>query len=217
MTSVHGPMPGVGPFHSLEEALVGACQTIVRQPNAVIPVRPDHQNFKLYWKLSAEYCAWLYSGKENEIEMTWLVNDPVQADPTRRTCPLPPFVEDDRYEPSTLAYLIVLHNHVYDENLSTDDLVDLVRKAQIHGTSVVLGGKLTWISAVAFLGRETDGTVECAGFYYYSFERDNEIRKLVRAENGVWIPKVVARVEWLLDGTVKIHPLEPQSSTASPK
>lgn len=202
-------MPGAGPFPSIGEALVAACKIIVRQPNAIIPVRPGDQNFDTYWRISREYCAWLYSGRDDEVEMSWLASNPVQVDPRERTCDLPSFVEDHRYEPSSLAYLTVAHNHLYDENLSQKDLRFLVNMARIHGPRATFRGRPAWISTVAFFGREKHGDAECAGFYFYTLARPEEILRYEPDKNRDWSPSLEARVTWALDGTVTIQPVKP--------
>src|SRR5512133_3493247 len=58
--TIPGPMPHFGPFTSVDEALLAACPLVLSQPHAVIPVRKDDQNFKVYWATADEYCAWLY-------------------------------------------------------------------------------------------------------------------------------------------------------------
>ena len=58
-THIDGPMPGFGPFPTYSDAVLAACPLILSLPNAVT-VQPSNPNFKLYWKLSTEYCAWIY-------------------------------------------------------------------------------------------------------------------------------------------------------------
>ncbi|MBN1207763.1 MAG: hypothetical protein JXB05_23060 [Myxococcaceae bacterium] len=113
-------MPGFGPFDSYSDALLAACPVILSKPNATAG-RPGGQDFQLRWRISSEYCAWLYYTPDHKYEMSMLTD---QARPNlgdRKTCNLPPFVDDPRYPPASLKYIFALHNHPFEDRLSDYD------------------------------------------------------------------------------------------------
>jgi hypothetical protein len=95
-------MPDFGPFQKYSDALLAACPYILSLPNAVTP-QPHTPNFKLYWGLSQEYCAWIYHTPDGKYEMSMLATPTVQNDSRRRSCYLPPQVRDSRYPEESLG------------------------------------------------------------------------------------------------------------------
>lgn len=83
LSSVPGPMPGFGPFSNFSDALLAACPLILGKPHAMAG-RPTDENFRLRWKLSQEYCAWLYYTPDDKYEMSMLVAETMQPDPYLR-------------------------------------------------------------------------------------------------------------------------------------
>jgi hypothetical protein len=207
LTSLPGPIPDLGPFASVSDAIFAACPVIMRQPHALIPVPRTHQNFSAYWRTASEYCAWLYSVDGEHVEMSLLATSPVQDDPSRRRCDLPAQVMDKRRPEATVAYLVMLHNHPGGDGISLPDLYAIADMARLHGPTTRFQGQQVSISIAAFLGREREGKPECAGFYHYVPARSDEII-LYSVDEGHWQRRVVARVVWSGDGTPKLLPVE---------
>ncbi len=207
LTSVPGPMPDFGPFTRVSDAILTACPVIMSQPDALIPVPADHQNFSVYWRTAEEYCAWLYSIDDAHVEMSLLATSPVQGDPSRRRCDLPAYVSDSRHPQSAVAYLVMLHNHPGGDSISLPALYAIAGMARTHGPTTQFQGKEVSISIAAFLGRARDGKPECAGFYHYVPARSDEILRYTVDENGL-TRKAVARVGWSDDGNPKVLPVE---------
>lgn len=135
LTSIPGPMPGFGPFEKFSDALMAACPVILNQPNATAG-RPTDQHFQLRWMLSEEYCAWLCYTPDHKYEMSMLAAGKIQDDSQKRTCRLPPIVNDPRYSPKSLGYVFVLHNHSYENKLSDLDIRFIVDMAAKHGVAI---------------------------------------------------------------------------------
>src|SRR5690606_28980440 len=68
-SSIEGPMPGFGPFDSFADALIAACPLILSLPRATAG-RRDEQGFNVRWRVSAEYCAWMYYTPDDKYEMS---------------------------------------------------------------------------------------------------------------------------------------------------
>lgn len=207
LTSISGPLPNFGAYPSVSDALLAACPVIIRQPNAVIPVPRNHQNFGVYWRTASEYCAWLYSVDGEQVEMSLLTTSPVQDDPSRRRCDLPAQVIDRRKPEAAVVHLVMLHNHPGGESVSPPDLQAIAEMARIHGPTTHFQGRRISISVAAFLGRMSNDKPECAGFYHYAPARSDEMLRYT-IDNGRVTRQVVARVVWLEDGTPKILPAE---------
>lgn len=200
-------MPNFGPFSTVEEAIYAACPLVVSQPNAVIPVRKSDQNFDVYWRTAQEYCAWLYSPDGTGVVMSFFAASPVQNDPAMRQCALPAQVADTRYPADALVYLVILHNHPYEDGLSAGDLRFLIQMAQLHGFTPSINGHLVSISVVAFLGHEENGKASCGGFYRYSPLPNSELLKvLMDGTNGQPRKTLIGHVKWNRDGTYEVVP-----------
>jgi hypothetical protein len=189
-------MPRFGPYATVEDAVFAACPLIMGQPHASIPVPKTDQNFKMYWRMSREYCAWLYAPEGKQVEMSLFAVSAVQDEPEKRKCKLPAYVDDPRYPGDSIAYLVILHNHPFEDSLSAKDLWFLVQMAQFHGFTPSLNGQKVSISIVAFFGEERDGKTLCGGFYQYFPARNSELIKVTIDENGQWKETLMGHVRW---------------------
>jgi hypothetical protein len=196
LTSIGGPLPKFGTYPTVEEAIFAACPVMMSLPHAMIPVSPDNQNFNLYWRLSREYCAWLYAPDGKDVEMSLIAVSSVHDDPKKRQCKLPDNVDDPRYASGSIAYLVILHNHPFDDELSGDDLRFLVRMAQLHGFTPAVKGQRISISIVAFIGKEQDGKILCEGFYRYLPASKSELIKVTASDSGEWKKTLLGRIRW---------------------
>lgn len=198
LTVIPGPMPGFGPFATVNDAIGAACPLILNKPHAVIPVRPQDQNFELYWRTAQEYCAWFYAPEGKNIEMSLFAVSAVQDDPRKRKCTLPAYVADSRYPQGSITYLTIIHNHPYDYGFSDDsDLVFLAQMALLHGFTPSVNDRQVSISIVAYIGRFVGGEVQCAGFYQYLPARNSELVKVViDQDSGRWSERLIGHVMW---------------------
>lgn len=121
--TIAGPMPHFGPFTNVSDAIGAACPFILSQPHAVIPTRKGDQNFDVYWRTAEEYCAWIYGVEGRAVEMSLLSMSSVQSNPKARHCDLPPYVADSRYPADSISYLVIIHSHPFDKELSQQDPV----------------------------------------------------------------------------------------------
>ncbi|MBN9685303.1 hypothetical protein JYJ93_22925 [Corallococcus sp. NCSPR001] len=188
-------MPAFGPFDSFSDALQAACPLILGKPQATAG-RPTGQNFQLRWRLSREYCAWLYYTPDRKYEMSMLAAGAMHDDPQKRTCDLPSSVDDARYAPNSLGYVFVLHNHPYDNVLSDRDIRFIVDMAIEHGVSVKTHAGEIPLSIVAFFSL-SDGLEHppCDGFFQY-IPATGELLRWLRGDDG-WGRQIIGRVEWL--------------------
>jgi hypothetical protein len=106
-------------------------------------------------------------------------------------------VEDPRYPSSSIAYLVILHSHPFDDELSKKDLRFLVQMAQLHGFTPMVKGQKVSISIVAFFGQERDGKGTCEGFYQYLPARGSELIKVTATASGQWSKTLMGRVRWI--------------------
>ncbi len=194
LSSVPGPMPGFGPFSNFSDALLAACPLILGKPHALAG-RPTDENFGLRWKLSQEYCAWLYYTPDDKYEMSMLVAATMQPDPTLRTCDLPSVVDDRRYAPKKLGYVFVLHNHPYGNTLSKLDIRFIVSMAAEHDLTVKTRSGVVPISIIAFYSNSDDPEhPTCDGFFQY-VPGTGELMKWTPAQ-GHWTPEQIGTVTW---------------------
>jgi hypothetical protein len=104
-------------------------------------------------RVSTEYCAWLYYTPEDKYQMSMLT-DQSEADDLqrrRRTCKLPPFVDDPRHQSWNLKYIFALHNHPFGGPLSRGDMLEIISFAKMHEWVVdTKDGKIP-IAIIAFL------------------------------------------------------------------
>lgn len=143
-------MPGFGSFDTYSDALLAACPLILSKPNATAG-RINDQDFQLRWRISSEYCAWLYYTPDHKYEMS-LLTDQARPDDlnSRKSCVLPSYVDDRRYPPGSLKYIFALHNHPYESSLSKDDIDTIISKGSLHGfESETKSGKIK-LAVIAF-------------------------------------------------------------------
>ncbi|WP_239014728.1 hypothetical protein [Archangium violaceum] len=192
LSRIPGPMPGFGPFQNYSDALLSACPLILEKPHATAG-RPDDPNFDLYWRLSTEYCAWLYHTPDGNYELSMLAASAVQDDSKKRRCDLPAFVEDPRYPAEGLGYVFVLHNHPYTDTLTELDIRFIVDMGRIHGFEVQTKKQKVPLSIVAFFSNNKPP--RCDGFYQYA-PLTGQILKWTVDERGMWDRKSTATVIW---------------------
>lgn len=205
--SIPGPMPHFGPFATVNDAIGAACPFILSQPGAIIPVRKDDESFDEYWRTAQEYCAWIYGVESKAVEMSLLAVSASQSNPNERYCDLPPYVADDRYPADSISYLVVVHNHPYDEKLSNKELRFLVEMANLHGYTAPLNGRNLSISIVAYVGQERAGKVTCTGYYRYFPARNGDLVKVaLDSRSGEWKEARLGRIRWDLHGIPRLEP-----------
>lgn len=192
--SLPGPMPNFGPFESYSDALIAACPLILGKPHAVAG-RPSDPNFELYLQLSTEYCAWLYYTPAGKFEMTMLTASAAQADPSRRQCQLPSWVDDPRYPSDSLGYVFVLHTHAYMKRIMDLDVSAIVELGRAHGFNVRVNGRDIPLSIIAFYSNSTHDNPTCDGFFQY-IPLTEEILQWTRDPHGGWTRRQVAAVKW---------------------
>jgi len=192
LISIPGPMPGIGPFPSYSDALISACSLILGKPHAIAG-RTSDPNFGLYWRLSTEYCAWIYYTPDGNYEMSMLAASAVQDDATKRRCNLPTFVDDPRYPADSLGYIFVLHNHPYTDTLTELDIRFIVSMGRIHGFEVQANKQRIPLSIVAFFSN--DKQPRCDGFYQYAPLTGQILKWTVNAQ-GEWNRESTATVTW---------------------
>src|SRR5688572_28636892 len=77
------PGPMLGPFDSPEDALIAACNKILSKPHATAG-RKDHPHFEVRWRVSSEYCAWMYYTPDEKYVVSKLT-DQTSEDPALRS------------------------------------------------------------------------------------------------------------------------------------
>jgi len=187
-------MMDFGPFDDSSDALNAACSLILSKPNASVGHIKDPE---LALRVSTEYCAWLYYTPEDKYQMSMLT-DQSEADDLqrrRRTCKLPPFVEDPRYYPWDIKYVFALHNHPFGGPLSKGDMHEIISLAKLHEWVVeTKDGKIP-IAIVAFFSNSSQGKPTCDGFYQYTPET-RDLQRFTKV-NGGWLQKRLGKVTWL--------------------
>ena len=150
-----GPMPDFGPFESYSDALMAACPLILSKPNATAGWA-ESQDFQLRWRVSSEYCAWLYYTPDHKYEMSMLTD---QTKPTlgdKKTCYLPPVVEDSRYPPASLKYIFALHNHPFQDRPSDNDIGFMASMGLMHGFETDTKNGKVRLAIIAFFFNSND-------------------------------------------------------------
>jgi hypothetical protein len=148
---IPGPMKNFGSFDSYPDALKAACPLILSKPNATVG-HLLNLDPKLAARAATEYCAWLYYTPEHKYEMSMLtdLSKPDDLVTNKRTCMLPTFVSDPRYERGELKYIFALHNHPFGRPLSTIDYRFIEELARHHDWEVeTTAGKLR-LAVIAF-------------------------------------------------------------------
>lgn len=196
-------MPGFGPFSSFSDALIAACPLILEKPHATAGF-PSAQDFQLRWRLSKEYCAWLYYTPAHQYEMSMLATNVVQDDARKRSCALPAIVDDPRYPSDSLGYVFVLHNHPFEDTISENDIRFVVSMATLHGLEFKTETGSVPLSIVAFFS--DSGDVErprCGGFFQY-IPKTGEVLKWTTSGPGRWHKRQSATVTWTSETRYRI-------------
>jgi hypothetical protein len=190
------PGPMLGPFESYQNALIAACNKIIAKPHATAG-RKDHPQFDVRWRVSSEYCAWMYYTPDKKYVISKLTDQALE-DPALRSkqCILPPAVDDPRYPPESIRYVYALHNHLYDDRISNLDIRYIVTEAGEHGVEVETKDGRLRISMVAFVANDFESP-SCDGFYQY-IPATNQMLKWSHVQ-GRWDCKQTHRVIWWAD------------------
>ncbi|MCY1075560.1 hypothetical protein [Archangium lansingense] len=192
-----GPMPGFGSFDTYSDALLAACSLILSKPNANAG-RVGEQDFPLRWRISSEYCAWLYYTPERKYEMSMLTDQHNLDDlEGKRSCLLPSYVKDPRYPPESLKYIFALHNHPHGSTISRDDIRLIVAKGAKHGFGSSTKDGVLQLSIVAFFSNKATEP-SCDGFHQY-IPAAHQIRKWSKTA-GQWHCEQTGIVDWHTDG-----------------
>jgi hypothetical protein len=122
----------------------------------------------------------------------------------RKTCALPPFVDDPRYPATSLKYIFALHNHPFEDGFSENDIRRIVDYGVLHGFEVDTKFKKVQLGIIAFFS--SSGDLEhptCDGFFQY-VPAVKELLKWTHVR-GLWKPKRLGTVEWLNASEYRIH------------
>ncbi|RKH11075.1 hypothetical protein D7X74_26175 [Corallococcus sp. CA047B] len=189
-------MPGFGPFDTFSDALVAACPLILSKPHATAG-RERAQDFRVRWRISKEYCAWLYYTPAGKYEMSMLTDQSEQDELDRRkSCLLPETVDDARFPMGSIKYVFALHNHPYEGRLSDGDIRMIVSMGRTHEWVVEVGGKKVPLSVVAFFSNSDDlGQPSCDGFFQY-IPVNGELKKWTGDGSGGWRQELLGTVTW---------------------
>lgn len=203
-------MTDFGPFDDYADALSEACSLILSKPNASVTHIKDRE---LALRVSSEYCAWMYYTPDGKYRMSMLT-DQSEADDLqrrRRTCKLPPFVDDPRFSPWDIKYVFALHNHPFGSPISRADMQEIINLAKVHEWVVETKDGRIPIAIVAFFSdsSSSQGAPACDGFYQYV----PETRALLRFSrvNGEWLRKKLGKVTWLSSTTYRLDEDEEES------
>ncbi|MFL5350450.1 MAG: hypothetical protein ACJ8AT_37240 [Hyalangium sp.] len=198
-------MPGFGPYDSFSDALNAACPLILSKPNATVGYLKE-QNPELAWRLSTEYCAWLYYTPDHQYELSMLTDQSESDDlvTKRKSCKLPAFVDDRRYPASSLKYIFALHNHPFASRLSMRDLRFIVDMANAHEWVVETQAGPVPIAIIAFFSNSRDGEhPTCDGFYQYIPGTRELLQWSLTA--GTWQREKLGMVTWISETKVIIQ------------
>lgn len=188
------PGPMLGPFTSYSDALMAACNKILRKPAATTG-REDQHDFATRWRYATEYCAWIYYTPDRKYVVSKLT-DQSRVDPALRykACLLPSVVEDPRYPPDSIKYIYALHNHPYPHTLSDKDIEFIAEQGEMHGlTADTKDGPLR-LSIIAFFSNKTVEPT-CDGFHQY-IPISGHIRTWTRTPRQ-WECRQTGLVRWL--------------------
>ncbi|MFL5346104.1 MAG: hypothetical protein ACJ8AT_15050 [Hyalangium sp.] len=200
LESIPGPM--LGPFDSRSEALLAACRKIFTKPHSSAgrnpppsALREEQEAFRLRRRVASEYCAWMYYTPDTKYEIS-LLTDQTPPDPTGedKRCILPPSVQDHRYPPESIQYIVALHNHTFDRRISEKDILFIVNQGKAHGFEPKSKDGNPLLSVVAFFSTEHENPT-CDGFYAYS-PYTGKILKWTR-EGRRWSCTQTHIVQWL--------------------
>jgi hypothetical protein len=192
LESIAGPALG-GPYDSYPEALLAACQKVLRKPDATAGPH-NHEDFIKRWMLSTEYCAWIYYTPSAKYELSKLSNHTkLPYSENRRSCFLPQYVDDPRYPVGTIKYISAFHNHPYGNTLSDGDIRTIVAAGFEHGfTAETRDGTLN-LAVVAFFSKSYSRPT-CDGFYMYAPAKG----RVVKWDNvgGDWHCQQIESITW---------------------
>ncbi|RKH39879.1 hypothetical protein D7X12_22355 [Corallococcus sicarius] len=197
-------MPGFGPFPSFSEALQAACPFILSKPNAVA-AHLRHQDPRLAFRASTEYCAWLYYTPDHLYEMSMLTDRAAPDDLVsgKRSCILPSTVADARYAPGELKYIFALHNHPFGGPPSPGDLRFTDEMARVHAWAIETRDSKVLLSIIAFFSNARDAEhPTCDGFYQY-VPATRDMLKWTRAAKG-WDRETLGTVTWINTTTYRL-------------
>jgi hypothetical protein len=202
--SIPGPLKNFGPFDTFSDAVKAACPLILSKPNATV-VHLQERDPKLALRVATEYCAWLYYTPEHKYELSMLTDVPAPGSALRgeASCLLPPNVDDPRYSPSSIKYIILLHNHPFAGEISPRDINLAVTMANAHELLAEAGNRTVPLSVVAFFSNSKDSqNPTCDGFYQY-IPATSELLKWTNTE-GEWEKEKIGTVSWTSDKTFEI-------------
>jgi hypothetical protein len=177
---------------------------ILSKPNATMghlqDTAPD-----LAFRVSTEYCAWLYYTPDHKYEMGLLTDQSAPDDlmTGRRSCILPASVEDARYPSSALKYIFALHNHPFGGLPSFGDLRFTDEMARLHA----------W--AVETKDSKVLKAPTCDGFYQY-IPATLDMLKWTHAQ-GAWEREELGTVTWINETSYRIVPKKPKGSQGDPQ
>ncbi|WP_375755775.1 hypothetical protein [Corallococcus exercitus] len=192
---IPGPMPGFGPFDTYSDALISACSMMLKQPHATAGRKSD-MNFRLRWDLSQEYCAWIYYTPDERFEMSMMSVTTIQDARGKRSCRLPPKVDDARYPPESLGYVYLLHTHPYEGELTEQDIRYIVAMGQEHGWEVKTKAGMLRLSLVAFFSASNEpANPTCDGFFQYT-PTTGDLSKWTQERNQ-WRRQSIGSVNWI--------------------
>ncbi|HSP80505.1 MAG TPA: hypothetical protein VLQ93_18375, partial [Myxococcaceae bacterium] len=204
LESLPGPMPNFGPFDTYSDALLAACSEILSMPNATSG-HAGALDDQLRWRISTEYCGWLYYTPDHKYEMSMLTDQSRPDVPNqRKSCELPSRVDDQRYPPGSLKYIFALHNHPFGSTLSDEDIHYIVEVGRRHGFEVETRAGKVWIAVVAFYSDTNQpGSPTCDGFFQY-IPLASQIRKWSNTGHS-WSCEQIGTVRWRDQSTFRIE------------
>jgi hypothetical protein len=195
-------MMDFGPFDDSSDALSAACSLILSKPNASVGHIKDPE---LALRVSTEYCAWMYYTPDDKYRMSMLTDqsDADDIQKKKRTCRLPSFVDDPRYQPWDLKYIFALHNHPFGGPLSLRDMRKIISLANFHEWVVETKGGKVPIAIIAFFSRSDRDHPSCDGYYQYTPET-RALQEFSKTPDG-WLRKELGTVTWINSTTYRIN------------
>jgi hypothetical protein len=191
-------LPGglLGPYGSYSDALIAACDKILQKPHATAG-RRDHLQFDVRWRVSSEYCAWMYYTPDGKYRVSKLT-DQTKVDPALRDkkCFLPSLVEDPHYPQESIKYVFGLHNHLFDDRVSDDDIRFIIGEGGKHAFEIDTKDGKVRLSIVAYFANDFENP-KCDGFYQY-IPATNQIVKWTQVK-GMWRCSQTHLVIWSED------------------
>lgn len=194
-----------GPFDEPSDALSAACSLILSKPNASVGHIKDRE---LAMRVATEYCAWMYYTPDDKYQMSMLTDQSSADDlqKRRKTCKLPPFVDDPRFGAWNLKYIFAMHNHPFGGPLSREDMLEIISFANEHEWVVeTKDGKIP-IAIIAFFSKEDPAKATCDGFYQYTPET-RELQQFTKTSEG-WLREDIGKVTWVDSKTYRLNGVE---------